>query len=305
VLAIDPVSTNVYVAGLTTSTDFVGVTGGIQETLNGNYDIYVAVFDSTLAAGPTAPDVSVTPLSHSFGDLEVGLTSAPAVFTLSNTGSADLTVSGITNSNVTDFSINTSGGAAGCGDTFVLAPGASCTFSAAFTPASQGDHSATVTINSDDPDEGSLQVALSGTGLPVSAGNPDISVTPLTYNFGDVEVGMTATEESFTVINNGSADLNVTSIGNSNTTDYTVNTSGGTSGCGDVFTLASAASCTFTVSFTPASQGELVTTVTISSNDPDESALDVALRGSGTEAGGTGGGGGGGGGACFIDQLMR
>ncbi|MDY6904680.1 MAG: choice-of-anchor D domain-containing protein [Thermodesulfobacteriota bacterium] len=248
----------------------------------------------------TEPDITVAPTGHDFGDINVGSSSAAVTFTITNDGDDDLSVTDIDNSNTTDFTVDTGGG--GCGDSFVLAPAESCTITATFNPATAGDRTADITISSDDPDESSVTISLSGTGVPVVVTAPDISVTPVTHDFGDIDVGSSSAAVSFTITNDGDADLSVTDIANSNTADFTVNTGDG--GCGDSFVLAPAASCTITVTFNPSTDGDRTADVTISSDDPDEPVATVTLSGAGDDSGPGGGGGDDGGGGCFLNALL-
>ncbi|PLX83198.1 MAG: hypothetical protein C0617_11710 [Desulfuromonas sp.] len=106
-------------------------------------------------------DIEVAPLSHDFGLVGSG-SAASQVFTVSNVGTADLTLLGI------DF-----GGASSSDMAFVsppalpllLAAGASAQFEVGYAPTTTGAASATVVVSSDDPDEGTLEITLSGTGL--------------------------------------------------------------------------------------------------------------------------------------------
>ncbi|OQX06173.1 MAG: hypothetical protein BWK80_51170 [Desulfobacteraceae bacterium IS3] len=111
--------------------------------------------------------------SHDFGNVAVGSSSGAITFTVENTGSSNLTLSGspdkvgITGS--TDFSVNqtlTSTPVAGA---------ASTTFTVTFTPSSTAAKTATLSIANNDSDENPYTLNLSGTGTtapipPVTAG---------------------------------------------------------------------------------------------------------------------------------------
>jgi hypothetical protein len=84
---------------------------------------------------------------------------------LSNTGSAELHVSGIVLSNTTNFTLDVNGGSNPCGSTSPTIPtGQNCTVSARFGPFSTGVFSSTLRVDSDDPDTPSLSVSLTGSG---------------------------------------------------------------------------------------------------------------------------------------------
>jgi hypothetical protein len=103
--------------------------------------------------GAVAPDISV-PASLAFGSVAVG-TSKTKTLTISNVGTAALTITDITVAG-SQFSRGTLPG--------TIAAGSSANVNITFSPTSTGSKSATLTIVSNDPDEPSVTVALSGTG---------------------------------------------------------------------------------------------------------------------------------------------
>ncbi len=116
---------------------------------------------------PPAPVAAVSPSSVSFGNVVMGVTASAQTVTLSNTGNAAMTISGITigGTNTADFAETNT-----CGET--LAAGASCTISVTFTPVSVASFTATISVA--DSAAGSPQtVALSGSGIAA----PDFTVT--------------------------------------------------------------------------------------------------------------------------------
>ncbi len=105
------------------------------------------------------PGIALTPGSKDFGSAHVGHTSAYQVFSLTNNGTADLTVGTIlvTAGDVADFAI---------GDDLcagiILPPSGTCSFEAAFTPADAGTKAAVISVSSDDPRIPLLEVPISG-----------------------------------------------------------------------------------------------------------------------------------------------
>ena len=61
------------------------------------------------ACAVAAAKISVSPASLAFGNQATGSTSATQTVTISNTGTASLSVTGITNSNATDFTVTAAG----------------------------------------------------------------------------------------------------------------------------------------------------------------------------------------------------
>jgi hypothetical protein len=110
---------------------------------------------------------------------------------------------------------------------------------------------------------------------------PDIWVTPTNENFGQVQVGTKSPAQTFTVGNNGNADLDVGGITltGSDPGQFEI-TFDGASGQ----TISPMGTRTLDVKFTPSSTGTQTATLRIPSNDPDENPFDVSLRGRGTSA---------------------
>ena len=97
------------------------------------------------------------------------------IVTIANAGDLDLTVNNIqiTGTDSSDFSYDLSSGGSPCGvPVIILSGGSSCTAGVTFTPGLVGNKSATLGILSDDANEGTVNVALTGTGAtaPGSSG---------------------------------------------------------------------------------------------------------------------------------------
>ncbi|NNG46151.1 MAG: choice-of-anchor D domain-containing protein [Deltaproteobacteria bacterium] len=118
------------------------------------------------------PNIAVSPATVDFGEVNVGNTPATEV-TLSNTGSADLVVSGIALDNAAVYSVDETGGANPCGTlTPTIVAGDNCTVDVIFAPAADGGpFNANVTIDSNDPDTPSAVVPLTGTGFEDTDGD--------------------------------------------------------------------------------------------------------------------------------------
>lgn len=197
-------------------------------------------------------------------------------FTLRNGGPVALTVSAlsVTGGQEGEFAVNTAG------MLMSVPAGGSTTFTVTMNAASLGAKATTLQITSNDPDEGTFQIALSGTAvLP-----PEIVVEqPLgteladgaTRDFGAVGIGMSNTL-SFIIKNTGCADLTGLTITKTgpNAADFTVSANPATP-------LPPGGSTSFTVQFSPAMAGALSSTLNIASNDEDEGSFDIHLTGTG------------------------
>jgi uncharacterized protein DUF1566/List-Bact-rpt repeat protein len=117
-------------------------------------------------------------------------------------------------------------------------------------------------------------------------GTPTIIVSPTTKDFGSVTVNGAPSTQLFTMINSGSANLVVSSIGftGNDVGMFTLNVGDGTGGsCGGTPTLAPGGSCTLLGSFAPTIAGAKVAAVRVVSNDTATPNKDTALSGTGVQ----------------------
>ena len=214
----------------------------------------------------TGATVGVAPSSLTFTGQLVGTTSAAQTVTLSNTGTAPLTINsiGITGANSGDFARTTT-----CGTS--LAAGANCSISVTFRPTAVGARSAGLTISSNDSLNPTLTVTLTGTGLAT----PVVAVSPASLSFSSQAAGTTSAAQTVTLSNTGTASLTINSIGitGANSGDFARTTT-----CGA--TLAAGANCSISVTFTPTAAGARTATLTVANAAPATSPT-VALSGTG------------------------
>jgi len=145
------------------------LTGTLSVADDANGSPQMATLSGTGTPAP-APVASLSPTTLAFPSTNVGATSAGMSTTLSNTGNATLTITGITLSDTTDFAETTT-----CGST--LAAGSNCTISVTFKPGSVASLSGTLSVA--DNAAGSPQTAaLTGTGLTPPATDFTLTVTP-------------------------------------------------------------------------------------------------------------------------------
>lgn len=219
--------------------------------------------------GTGGASLTLTPAAHDFGSVGLGFTSQVAVFTLTNVGTAPsgaLAVARLLGSHPGDFVGDASTTCAAIGPTG-LAAGASCTVGVTFQPQAQGARSATLEIGALG---GLASAALTGTGS-------GLIVTPASHDFGGVLQGQHSPAATFTVTNATSAALFLNSIlaSGPNPADFSVDPSN--LSCFPF--LASLASCTFEVVFSPQGTGVRSATVTISG--PGTPTGSAALTGHG------------------------
>ena len=184
-----------------------------------------------LTAGQSARAVAtLSPTSLSFGSQAVGYTSAAQTLTVTDTGTAALTVARVAASTGWIETDNCAGA--------TLAPGGTCTVQVSFAPTSATAQSGTLQVYGNTLG-GYVSATLSGTGT----GTPAVAVSPASLPFPDTAVKATSPAQTVTITNNGNlpATLQAPSI----TSDFHL----AATTCGS--SLAVGASCTLSVTFTP------------------------------------------------------
>ena len=209
------------------------IKGALAITTGGAFSPQIVGLTGTATGGPTLP-LTISPTSLTFTSTGVGATAPVKTVTITNKSTGTITISSI--AATSDYSAAGSGTTPCGGD---LAKSAKCMLSVTFTPTDTGSIKGAVAISTSGA--GSPQiVGLSGTGaFPVT-------LAPTSLTFAAQTVGTTSAPQTVTLTNNSGATLNISTIAASG--DYTAAPSGGTP-CGT--TVASAATCTFSVTFTP------------------------------------------------------
>ena len=214
-------------------------------TAAGAYAGYLSVTSSdsgqaqaTLSANGTSAGNGFTlaPPSFDFGSVLTNQT-ASATFVLQNAGasaSGTLTVSTSSSSN---FPINTNT----C--TGTLGAGSSCQITIGFVPSAQITYTGQISVNDGGPN--SIVAGVRGQGV-----TPGLSVTPATFNFGNLVVGAQASQ-GFTVANIAATDaagFSAAVLGSG----YSISTNGCSGYSAD---FPAGQSCNVTVQFAPPGNG--------------------------------------------------
>ncbi|MDO6674910.1 choice-of-anchor D domain-containing protein [Tenacibaculum sp. 1_MG-2023] len=213
------------------------------------------------------PGVDLSETALVFGNVEINQTK-DATFTITNSGDADLEITGfeIKGDNAADFSTSAT--------TETLAAGETKNITVVFEPTNVGEKTASLEVTTN---AGVKAIALSGkaTATPISV--IEFSESPV--SFGNVEVGKDLSK-NITVSNTGNADLEITNvsiIGGSSSSSFTV--IGGTSSL--IRTIAPGDTYTFEVKFTPSSQGFASGSIKFFNNSSDNEAS-LPMNGTGT-----------------------
>jgi ASPM-SPD-2-Hydin domain-containing protein/HYDIN/CFA65/VesB family protein len=197
----------------------------------------------------------------------VGSTSAAMTVTLTDNGTAPLTITSITPSG--DFAISA--------DTCPLSPaklalGANCTISVTFTPTANGTRNGAITII-DDAANSPQTVTLKGTG-----GTPTATPNPASLSFTSQPVGTASTPQAIILTNTGAVTLNVTNIAVSGTNsgDFTLTPA---NTCVGTPVAASGGICTINVTFKPIAVGNNRTALITITDDASPATQTINLTG--------------------------
>jgi hypothetical protein len=189
-------------------------------------------------ADPTKA-LRLTPNGLDFGAVTLGSSAPSQVVTITNISSVSVTMNGSGGAPLhTEF-----GGSQSC-QGVSLAPGASCTMQFGFTPSTLGDlnDDSKVTWNGIPFD-----IALHGTGVA-----PLFKANPSALDFGDVQVGSSATQQLVTITNQSPVAVTMNGTGGAPLhAEF-----GGAQSCQGV-SLAPGATCTMQFGFSPTAVGDL------------------------------------------------
>jgi len=227
-VTFDPVYSGGYNDILTITDNNNGVSGSTQTV--------------TLTGTGIIPEVTLSPSSLVFPAQNVGTASVLKPVTITNAGTATLSLTSITASG--DYSVTNP-----CGSS--LAVGASCTVNVTFKPTAIGTRTGALMVTDNAP-ESPQTVSLTGTGLGAT-----VSLSTNSLTFGAELVGVSSAPQSVTLTNTGNAALSLTSI--SATGDW-----GQTNTCAS--SVAAGASCSISVVFTATKGGLRTNVLTITNN---------------------------------------
>lgn len=167
-----------------------------------------------------------------------------------------------------------------------LAVGAQCTVTVTFTPSAATPYSGTLTVSSG---SSSVAVTLAGTGAAPTATAPTISLSSNALSFAAQVQNTSSAAQQLTLSNTGNDVLSVTdiTIAGLNRADYAIAAGAGSCGAGAVpgaFTLATGASCSLYVVFTPQATGSSSAQLTVGSATVAGGNPVVTLAGTGLAA---------------------
>ncbi|PQV46975.1 MAM domain-containing protein meprin/A5/mu [Jejuia pallidilutea] len=226
-----------------------------------------------------------------FGSQDVTVGTNPNTFTIQNTGTGTLNLTGgplvnISGAHAGDFTVTTNPSSS-------IAPSSSTTFTITFNPSATGLRTATVSIANNDSNENPYNFNIQGTGtttlqeINIQGNGVDISNGDITpdiaddTDFGSLLISSGTNTNTFTIQNLGTiTNLNLTgaspyvNISGAHASDFTVTAipSG---------TIAASSSSTFQITFDPNGAGLRTATVSIANNDADENTYTFNIHGTG------------------------
>ncbi|MBS1813382.1 MAG: choice-of-anchor D domain-containing protein [Acidobacteria bacterium] len=208
-----------------------------------------------LSGGGAEP--SISPDQMDFGRSAVGVQTAGQLFTWTNSTIFPVYVSSVTPTG--DFVVTQDN----CSGKSVAAAG-TCTIAVAFKPTALGTRT------------GSVSVDYSGTGTPAvltGTGVPALESTPVSIDFGKLDVTATSTPQLVTVTNNtpNAIALNPVAV----TGDYIA------TGCAGA--IPAYGKCSISVSFHPMATGPRAGTVMLAATNPALGSISATLNGTGVD----------------------
>ncbi|MHB1519170.1 MAG: choice-of-anchor D domain-containing protein [Acidimicrobiales bacterium] len=243
----------------------------------------------------STPAVALSSTSLAFGSEAVGTQTAPKVVTISNVGTAPLTVSGVTVSGASFASFTVGLDTCTSGP---VAPGSSCSVDVSFLPSGAGASSATLQL-ADDAAGSPQSVTMSGMGTvpaPPSSGQVGLTYAVVNQWSGGLQAKLTIANGTTAALGTQASPWvfqfqlpSTTSIGNLWDGILSASPSGGTTTytvTGPSWQSTISAGTSWTIGYTASGPGATPANCTI-----DEVACTVTSPG-GSRGGGTGGPGG-------------
>lgn len=238
-------------------------------------DVVLSGTGASPNAGTGTVTVSSSTLDFSSIGAVTGSTSAPLNLVVSNGSAASAAISSIKLTGPFALQSGVSGACATGAST--LAAGSSCTLSVVYSPTAAGASTGTLTITVGTQ---TVDVALKG---QATAATPKLAwpANATSWPFSSTTVGSTSAVQSRTLTNQGPGSVTLSAVTTAGT-DAAAFVVSGTSTCKAGTTIASGASCTVALAFSPTSSGAKSATLRVESNGTPPG--DVALSGSGMAA---------------------
>ncbi|WP_073013980.1 choice-of-anchor D domain-containing protein [Roseibium suaedae] len=258
-----------------------------------NNDLDENPYNFTISGTATGtPEIAVAETGQSQGAVADGGTLAQGTqtagtaltltFTVTNSGTDDLTIATATSNTLTNVTVNSIGAPA---STTVAPSGGTTTFTVQYTPTVAGAFSFNLSFVNDDSNENPYNFTISGT----ATGTPEISVSETGQGQGAIADGGTlgqgtqtagsAVTLTFTVTNSGTDSLTLATATSASPSNVTVNS---ISAPGSTTVANSGGTTTFTVQYTPTIAGNFSFELSFVNNDTDENPYNFTISGTAT-----------------------
>lgn len=253
-------------------------------TVSGGGSASATATDPTTILSPSTPVATLNPSNGSvlaFGTQAENVESNSKPVTLTNTGTAALTVTSISiTAGNANFTANNN-----CPASLPVGTTASstCTINVLFDPTALGPLTGTLTVKTNDPTNPTQTISLTGTGVP--SGPAVATLNPAggsTLAFGNQAVSVGSNPMTVTLTNTGGAALTVSGI----SINEEIKAFSETNNCPATLGVAyPAASCTVSVVFTPTSLTGFSGTLVVTTSDPKNPTQTISLSGTGVPGG--------------------
>ncbi len=215
--------------------------------------------------GAASNPLSVFPTTLHFSQ-PVGVTSAPQIATIANSGSQTINLNYPTFTGSGNFSYY---GLICPNYSNTLAPGATCTVTVVYTPTAVSSDTATLGITSS---AGTVSVALNGSGQ-----NPSLTLSlPATVTFNSQSTSITSLPQAVTIQNTGNEALTLSNFAISGTdaSDFAIDANS----CPPL--LPASSGCSLGITFKPGANGARTASLVITDN-AGNSPQSIPLKGTG------------------------
>jgi hypothetical protein len=255
----------------TTCTMYVYFAPTASGTLSGSITINSNGFFNpvnTINLTGIGSSISLAGAPANFGNQLVKTTSAIKTVTVTNTGTAAITMGTITLDETTDFAISSNNCPASGAK---LNAGSSCAIGVTFTPASTGAKKGAIVVLDSDPSSPQL-IGLSGTGIS------NVSLSPSSITFATTAVGVASAVTKVTLTNNTGVQI---TLGSPAVTVTGAFASAATTTCTNALKIAPTGTCIINLQFKPTAVGYTSGLLSVADTDVT-SPQSVALQGVGT-----------------------
>lgn len=288
-LAIDVAGTGTSTVGRTFTLNVTGMTATAAVVnglpINGNTQTIVAPSLCEIDVQRSATSIP-NGNTDALGNRSIGV-AFNLTYTILNTGSAALNLTGTPAINIPSLSITNCTASVTATPTTPVAAAGSTTFTIQCTPSAAGPFGFGIRIDNNDSNENPYNILVSGTGVTPA---PEMDITRGVTNINDngsdalgsVPSGA-AQNVTYTITNSGTATLNLTGatlvvvapVTNITTVSVTAQPTS---------TVAASGTTTFTVSYTVTATGAFTFSISIDNNDASENPYNWTVTGTGAGA---------------------